>query len=94
MPERIHYHLTPEARSTSTPVVLPARKHPILITAILAMNPWMTLYQNPSDSQVQERRAAERARIRALLVALSARARLTSSQEDKRMLCEDLGREE
>jgi hypothetical protein len=51
------------------------------------MNPWMTLYQNPSDSQVQERRAADRARMR-------AREQLTSSRDDARMLCEDLGREE
>lgn len=76
-----------------TPVALPARKHPILITAILAMNPWMTLYQNPSGSQVQERRSAERTRIRALSSLERARERLTSSRDDARMLCEDLGRE-
>jgi hypothetical protein len=56
-----------------TPVVLPARKHPIVITAILAMNPRMTLYQNPSDSQVQERAAETNQNARELWIALRAR---------------------
>lgn len=59
------------------------------------MNPWMTLYQKPSESQVQKRRVAETVQNpRALSNLKRARARLTSSREDKRMLCEDLGREE
>jgi hypothetical protein len=59
------------------------------------MNPWMTLYQNPSESQVQKRRVAETVQNpRALSNLKRARARLTSSPEDARMLCEDLGREE